>query len=143
MVLRFWLRTKNYEPLTERKEVKNMTRKLILVVFLALVLILPSQLLAGERPSPGPTIAKVGAVASDCGCLKKDKAPTSTRLRPDVVIDKTDPMAMDIDRGDCRYAYVCVRYCNIWPWCGPVYYGHCLQWRWMWTCDGRGTPHWQ
>ncbi len=65
-----------------------MTRKLMLGIFLALLLLSPSQLLAGEGPSPGPTIAKLGAVPSDCGYLKKDKATTSPGLRPDVLIDK-------------------------------------------------------
>ena len=118
-----------------------MTKKLMLGIFLASFLLLTNLALAGERSSPGPAIAKIGAVPSDCDCLKKDKAPTSPGLKADVLIEKPDRINMQ--PGDCGYEWVCVRYCNFWPSCGPVYYGHCLEWRWMYVCRGGAFPHWQ
>gem|GEM_PF-4349816 len=102
-----------------------MTMKLILGVFLALVLLLPSQLLAGEKPSPGPTMAKLGTVPSDCGCLKKDKAPTSLGLRPDILTDKPS-------RAPAWYGCPppCTRVCR---WL----YFHDQGWVWRCVCECR------
>ena len=101
-----------------------MTKKLMLGIFLASLLLLTNLAFAGEKSSPVPAIAKVDAVSSDCNCLKKDKAPTSPRLRPDVLpanpslIPHTPP---------CTWYLVCVRYCTTWPGCGGYSYGDCMQ----------------
>jgi len=63
-----------------------MTKKLMLGIFLVSILLLSNLAVTAERSSPGPALAKMDAVSSECDCLKKDKAPTSPGLKADVLI---------------------------------------------------------
>jgi len=79
------------QPTVDRpKGVISLTRELIPVIFPTLLLFSPSLLPATEEPSPVPAIAEPSAIPSDCGCVKKDKAPTSPGFRPDLLIGKPD-----------------------------------------------------
>ena len=60
-----------------------MTMKLMVGILFFSLLLLTNFALAAERSSSGPAVAKLGAVPSDCDCLKKDKAPTSPGLKAD------------------------------------------------------------
>lgn len=104
-----------------------MTKRLILGILLALLLLLPSQLLAGERPSPGPTIAKPSAVPSDCGCFKKYGTATSPALKLGIPVYK--PHRAPIYR-DCYWD--CDYHCYLWV--GP----ECVEWVYdcIYVCDG-------
>jgi hypothetical protein len=89
-----------------------MTKKLMLGIFLASLFLMANLGVAAERPSPTPVIAKIGAVPSDCGCLKKDKVPTPLGLRPDVLANKPDLMPVYLD---CHW--VCGWFRCGWGWC--------------------------
>lgn len=121
----------NNEQLTEQKEVKKMTRKLMQGIFLALILLLPGQLLAGEASSPGQPVAKVSTVPSDCGCAKQDAEPSSPGFRAKAMLG-TQLLAPL--RPNCRWYLVCVRHCTKWPGCYcneygicAYYYGDCME----------------
>jgi hypothetical protein len=107
-----------------------MTKKWMLGIFLALFLLLPNLALAGEGSSPGPTITKIGAVPSDCGCLKKDLAPPSPRLRPHALVENPSLTVNNMGcTGQycqlfCQHAY-CHGYHGIW---GPCYVCECMCW---------------
>jgi hypothetical protein len=82
----------NHELLTinQTEEVIKMTKKLMLGIFLASFFLMTNLAFAGEGASQGPAIGKMGAVPSKCDCLKKDIAPPSPGLRPDVLTDRPD-----------------------------------------------------
>lgn len=67
-----------------------MTKKLMLGIFLASLLLLTNLAFAGEKSSPTPAVTKMEAVSSDCGCLKKDKVPAPVGLESDVLVKKPD-----------------------------------------------------
>ena len=60
-----------------------MIKKLILGFFLVTFLLLTTLSIAGEKPTTGPV-----ASVLKCDCLKKDTAPISLGLSPDVIVKK-------------------------------------------------------
>jgi len=64
-----------------------MTKKWMLGIFLASFLLLTNLALAAESSSPGPAVTKMDLAPSDCGCLKKDKAPASPGVKADVLVE--------------------------------------------------------
>ena len=106
-----------------------MARKLILGIFLASLLLLTNLTLGGEKSSPAPAIAKVDVVSSDCDCFKKDSAPPSPGLRPDI-LDESPARA----NKQCWYCY---EYCVVYV----PFYG-CLAWdtRCIWICADADFP---
>jgi hypothetical protein len=104
-----------------------MTKKFMLGIFLASLLLMANLAFAGDRSSPAPVIAKMGLVPSVCGCLNKDKTPTSPGLKPDVLTG--NPNRAPSHR-------------NCWWECWWYWDPNIGDYIWdcMWVCSGQSIP---